>query len=131
MANYNEHTCLTCGQIFEYCRRCAVTPVVHKAEGFCSERCSEIFATLSKHGCNLITAEETLAALSAYNLDEITLTESIQAHINKIKAETTVNAEAVVKEEPAVTVESETITPEVTEEKPIVKSNNKNKKKKW
>ncbi len=83
MANYNEHNCLTCGQIYEYCRRCAVTPVVYKAEGFCSEECAHIFNTLSKHGCNLATAEETIAELG--NIEGKTLVPSIQAHIDAIK----------------------------------------------
>ena len=98
MANYNEHKCLVCGQIYEYCRRCVVTPVVYKAEGFCSEKCSDIFAILSKHGCNLITADEALAALSAYNLDEITLTESILTHVEKIKSEVGAKVEETVVE---------------------------------
>ena len=85
MANYNEHTCLTCGTIYEYCLHCAVTPVVHKAEGFCSEECAHIFNTLSKHGCNLATAEETLAELG--NIEGKILNPSIQAHIDSLKAE--------------------------------------------
>ena len=116
MANYNEHKCLTCGQIFDYCRRCAVTPVVYKAEGFCSEECSRIFNILSRHGCNLATAEETLAALG--NIDDAVLTPSIKAHIDAIKAETK-KASAKVEVEPVV---EET----VTEESPSNK-----KKKKW
>lgn len=94
MANYNEHICFTCGQIYDYCRHCAVTPVVYKAEGFCSEDCSHVFNTLSKHGCNLATAEETLAALG--NIEGKTFTSSIQAHIDTIKAE--VKPIAVVEE---------------------------------
>lgn len=102
MANYNEHKCFTCGQTFDYCRRCVVTPVVYKAEGFCSEKCSHIFNILSKHGCHLATDEETLAALADY--DTTNVTESIQAHIDslqpkkveeKIEAETKVEAKAV------------------------------------
>lgn len=115
MANYNEHKCFTCGQIFEYCRRCVITPVVYKAEGFCSEKCSDIFNTLSKHGCNLISADEVLEALSTYNLDEITLTEDILAHIEEV------NSEVGEKIEKTVT----------TVETPAVEQSDKNKKKKW
>lgn len=121
MANYNEHKCLVCGQIFEYCRRCAITPIVYKAEGFCSEKCSDIFAILSKHGCNLITADEALAALSAYNLDEITLTEDILTHIEKIKAEAGVKVEEAVE----VVVEESALIEKTTVQY------NKNNKKKW
>lgn len=101
MANYNEHKCLTCEQIYEYCRRCAITPVVYKAEGFCSEECSHIFNTLSKHGCNLATAEETLAALG--NIEGKTLAPSIQAHIDALKAEIKPAEVKSVEEEPKVT----------------------------
>ena len=120
MANYNEHKCFACGKIFDYCRRCVITPVVYKAEGFCSEKCSHIFAILSKHGCNLISADEALKALAAYNLDEITLTEDILAHIERIKSEASVKVE-------------KTVTPVETEvvEIPAIEQSNKNKKKKW
>lgn len=118
MANYNEHKCFTCGQIFDYCRHCAITPVIYKAEGFCSEKCSEIFAILSKHSCNLISADEAIKALSAYNLDEVSLTKDILTHIEKIKSEASVKSTPIIDEEVAV-------------EEPIVKTTNKNSKKKW
>ena len=92
MANYHEYKCFTCGEIFDYCRRCVITPVIYKEEGFCSEKCSHIFNTLSKHGCNITTAEETLAELAAYNLDELILNENIKAHIECIKAEVEASA---------------------------------------
>lgn len=97
MANYSEHKCFTCGQIFDYCRHCSVTPVVYKAEGFCSEKCSHIFNILSKHGCNLATAEETLEELKNYDVTNVT--ESIQAHIDslqpkKVEVEAEVETEA-------------------------------------
>lgn len=85
MARYNEHKCLVCGQIFEYCRHCAVIPVVHKAEGFCSEKCSDIFNILSKHSCNLATIEETLAALKNY--DTTNITEDMKNHIKTMQSE--------------------------------------------
>lgn len=119
MANYNEHKCFACGRVFEYCRRCVITPVVYKAEGFCSEQCSHIFNTLSKHSCELITADEALADISAYNLDEITLTEDILEHIDELKSEAGVKA---VKE--SVEVEEISFVDETT-------AKNKNNKKKW
>lgn len=117
MANYNEHKCFTCGDTFEYCRHCAITPVIYKAEGFCSEKCSHIFNILSKHGCNLATAEETLEALKDYDVTNVT--EGIQAHIDILKSET-------VKHEPTSIVE------EVVQE-PVSETiyNKNNKKKKW
>lgn len=125
MANYHEHKCLACGQIFDYCRRCVITPIVYKAEGFCSEQCSHIFNILSKHSCNLLTAEEALVELSAYNLDEITLTEDILTHIEKIKSEVGV----VINE--ASIVEEKIIAEEVAsiKEASIFKLNKDNKKK--
>jgi hypothetical protein len=68
--------------------------VKHNEEGFCSEDCSNIFNILSKHGCNLTTADETLAELSAYNLNEMKLTEGIAAHIERLKSEVDIKAEA-------------------------------------
>lgn len=113
MANYNEHKCFTCGQIFEYCRHCAVTPVIHKAEGFCSEKCSHIFNILSKHGCHLATAEETLEALKDYDVTNVT--ESIQAHIDVLTSEV-----------------QEVVEPKVASVEEVAETvYNKNKKKKW
>jgi hypothetical protein len=100
-----KYKCLACGDIFEYCRRCVVTPVIYKEEGFCSKECSGIFNTLSKHSCNLITADEALAELAAYNIDKSKLSEDIIAHIERIKSEATVKADtfAIAEEEkPAV-----------------------------
>ena len=94
MANYNEHKCLACGQTYEYCRRCAIAPVIYKAEGFCSENCHSIFNILSKYSCKLITADEAFAGLAIYNLDEIKLTEGIMARIESLKYEVKISEEA-------------------------------------
>ena len=80
---YNEHKCLVCGKDFYYCRSCRIEPIKHLAEGFCSETCADIFNTLSKHGCKLATAEETLEALKGY--DTTNVTESIKAHIDSLQ----------------------------------------------
>ena len=127
MARTNTYTCAVCGTTYEFCLRCQVAKPDYDAERFCNKNHSEIYAILSKHGCNLITADEALAALSAYNLDEITLTEDVLAHVERIKSEATVKvavSEKIIETEP-ITVEEAPIT----EEKPIVKSNKKNKKK--
>lgn len=96
---YNEHTCIVCGKTFEYCRKCVIEPIKHFAEGFCSEAHSDIFNILSKHGCNIATAEETLDALASY--DTTGVNESMQAHIDSLqpkkveeKTETKAKAEA-------------------------------------
>ena len=83
MANYYEHKCLACGQSFDYCRRCVLTPVAHKEEGFCSENCSHIFEILSKHGCGLATTDETIDALLPY--DTTNLVGSVKSHMNSLK----------------------------------------------
>jgi hypothetical protein len=85
------------------------------AENFCTHDHADIYAILSRHGCNLITADEALTELKAYNIDEIKLSEDVAAHIAHIKSE------AVVKED--------TLVQEETPVKTIVQSNKKHKKK--
>ena len=118
MAHGDIKTCYVCGAKYEYCEHCVVVKPAYNADRFCSQTHQDIFAILSKHGCNLITADEALAALLAYNIDNITLTEDVLAHIEKIKSEAGVKVKAASKE-----VE--------VEETPIVKTalqSNKNKK---
>ena len=127
MARTNTYTCKTCNNTFEFCLKCQVSRPDYDAENFCSKNHAEIYGILSKHGCNLITADEALAALSAYHLDEITLTEDVLAHVEKIQSEAGVIPKAVpVIEE---VIEAEPVTEAVVEEQPIVKTNKKNKKK--
>ena len=75
--------CLTCGKSYEYCPSCAVVKPKFSIESFCCKKHQEIYAILSKHGCHLATAEETLAALKDY--DTTGLTEDIQAHIDSLQ----------------------------------------------
>lgn len=96
MINYHEYKCFTCGKIFEYCRRCVINPIVYKEEGFCSEKCSDIFNILSKHGCGLATAEDTLEALAPYDFND--LSESIQKHMNSLKPAKKVKAQKEVED---------------------------------
>lgn len=122
MARTNTYTCATCGTAYEFCLRCQVSRPDYDAEKFCSHKHADIYGILSKHGCNLISADEALKELSAYNIDEITLTEDILAHVEKIKSEVTITP---VIEEVVPVVEE----PTIIEERPIVK--NKKNKKKW
>ena len=116
MAHSNICTCDICGKKYEYCESCSIVKPIYNADRFCSQSHQDIYAILSKHGCNLTTADEALAELAAYNLDEITLTEDILAHIEKIKSETSVEVEeAIIIEEPAE----------------VQITNKNNKKKKW
>lgn len=100
MARGNKHTCATCGKTYEFCLKCAITKPNYDAERYCTKAHADIFAILSKHGCHLATAEETLEALKSY--DTTGLTESVQAHINslqpkKVEAEN-IEASAEVEE---------------------------------
>lgn len=113
MARTNRYICKTCGDAFERCVKCMVSKPDFDAENFCTHEHADIYGILSKHGCNLITADEALKELKAYNIDEIKLTEDVAAHVARIKAE----APAIV----------EATTPAIT----TVKQSNKNHKKKW
>lgn len=82
MARGNKYTCATCGKVYDYCPKCAITKPSFDAERYCSKEHSDIFEILSKHGCGLATAEETLEMLKDY--DTTNLAESIQAHIDSL-----------------------------------------------
>lgn len=100
MARGNIYRCKACGVFYDYCPKCAIVKPKFLVEEFCSKAHQDIFAILSKHGCNLATAEETLEALKGY--DTTNLIESIQAHINSLlpkKAKT--RKEVVSNEETA------------------------------
>ena len=83
MARGNTYNCATCGKEYKYCPKCAITEPSYDAERYCCKNHADIFAILSKHGCHLATAEETLAALKDY--DTTGLTEDIQAHIDSLQ----------------------------------------------
>ena len=115
MARTNTYTCKTCGTKFEFCLKCQVSRPNYDAENFCCKEHEGLYAVLSKHGCNLITADEALNELAAYNIDNVELAEDILAHIERIKSEATpVKAAAEVVE---------------TKEVPAQQSNRKTKKK--
>lgn len=116
MARTNIYTCKTCNDTFEFCLKCMVSRPDYDAENFCSKNHADIYATLSKHGCNLITADEALKELTAYNIDGIKFTESVAEHIARIKSEAIAKASI----------------PSIAKEKPVTQQfNNNNNKKKW
>ena len=82
MARGNTYVCASCGQSFQFCPRCALVQPTYDAERFCCKSHADIFNILSKHGCGLATAEETLESLKSY--DTTGLNESIQAHIESL-----------------------------------------------
>lgn len=103
MAKGNTYTCLTCGEEFTYCPKCAISKPTYDAESFCSKRHAKIFAILSKHGCGHATATETLDALNPYDITD--LTEGIQAHIDSLRpTEEEVVADATIETEKEVEV---------------------------
>ena len=87
MAKGNKYKCSTCGNEYIHCPQCESKKPSYDAENFCSKTHADIFAILSKHGCGLATAEETLKALRRYNLDAENLTPAIRKHIATVKAE--------------------------------------------
>lgn len=125
MAHGDIKVCDVCGAKYEYCEHCVVVKPTYNADRFCSQVHQDIFAILSKHGCNLITADEALTALSAYNLDEITLTEGILSHIEKIKSE------AGIKVEETVTIEEPIVAEKSVPTEEVAVTYNKKNKKKW
>lgn len=98
MARGNIYTCATCGTSYEFCPKCAIVKPNYDAERYCSKAHADIFNILSKHGCNLATAEETLAALADY--DTTGLTESIQAHIDSLAPKKAKAQKEVEQDEP-------------------------------
>lgn len=109
MARGNAYTCATCGKTFEFCPKCQITQPLFDAERYCTAAHEDIFTILSKHGCKLATAEETLEALKGY--DTTGLAKEVQAHINSLqpkkaeeKIETEVKTEVIAEEAKAVEV---------------------------
>ena len=82
MARGNTYTCVVCGKEHQFCPKCRIAPPNYDYERYCSKTHANIFAILSKHGCGLATAEDTLNALDDYDL--INLSESIEKHIDQL-----------------------------------------------
>lgn len=95
MARGNTYICATCGKEYVYCPKCAITQPAYDAERYCSKDHAEIFEILSKHGCNLVNAEETLEALKQYDLTG--LNKSIDAHIKSLQPTKKVKAQKEVE----------------------------------
>ena len=93
MAKGNTYTCKTCGKEYIYCPNCDFVHPNYDAEAFCCGKHADIFAILSKNGCHLATAEETLKSLAKYDLTG--LAPSIQAHIDSLKPEVKVSAKEI------------------------------------
>lgn len=82
MARGNTYRCCVCNEEYNFCAKCSIVKPNYDYERYCSKAHADIFAILSKHGCGLATAEETLESLKGYDLTS--LNESIQAHIDSL-----------------------------------------------
>lgn len=82
MARGNTYRCVVCGAEHQFCPKCQIAQPNYDYERYCGKNHADIFAILSKHGCGLATAEETLDALEGY--DTVGLNDNIQAHINSL-----------------------------------------------
>lgn len=83
MAKGNTYKCVCCGLSYKYCPTCSTVNLGYSQSRFCCKKHAEIFNILSKHGCNLATAEETLEALKDYDLTG--LIGSVANHIEALK----------------------------------------------
>ena len=95
MARGNIYKCVVCGKEHQFCPKCAIVKPNYDYERYCSQAHADIFAILSKHGCGLATAEETLEALLPY--DTANLVEDIAQHIESLNEE---NKREVEHDEP-------------------------------
>lgn len=86
MARGNTYTCVVCGKEHQFCPKCQIVLPNYDYERYCSKAHADIFAILSKNGCGIATAEETLEALASY--DTTNLTEGIAKHIESLNGET-------------------------------------------
>ena len=86
MARGNTYKCVVCGKERIFCPKCQIVLPDYDYERYCSKAHSDIFAILSKHGCGLETAKETIAALLPY--DTTNLVESVAKHIDSLNEET-------------------------------------------
>ena len=82
MARGNKYICVVCGTEHTFCPKCQIVQPDYDYERYCCKSHADIFNILSKHGCGLATAEETIDALADYDLTGFT--ESIEKHIESL-----------------------------------------------
>lgn len=78
--------CRVCGEKRTYCAACAVKPNIYLENDFCDENCFKVWETLSRNGCKLATAKETLDTLSKIKVPA-KLVPSVKKHIDSLNAE--------------------------------------------
>lgn len=97
MARGNTYRCCVCNEEYNFCPKCSIVKPNYDYERYCSKAHADIFTILSKHGCGLATAEETLEALKNY--DTTGLSENIQAHIDLLLPKKAKTRKEVVSDE--------------------------------
>ena len=95
MAFGNTYHCVVCGKEYQFCPKCQVTKPNYDYERYCGKDHADIFAILSKHGCGLATAEETLIAIQDYDLTG--LSDGIKEHIKSLRPQNKVKASKEVE----------------------------------
>lgn len=98
MARGNTYKCVVCGKEHQFCPKCQIVLPNYEYERYCGKAHADIFNILSKHGCGIATAEETLEALKSY--DTTGLTAEIQAHIDSLLPPKKAKATKEVEETP-------------------------------
>lgn len=98
MARGNTYKCVVCGKEHQFCPKCQIVLPNYEYERYCGKAHDDIFNILSKHGCGIATAEETLEALKSY--DTTGLTAEIQAHIDSLLPSQKAKATKEVEETP-------------------------------
>ena len=101
MAKINNKTSKICGKSYHYCHSCNHSDPAWK-QLVCSEDCNMIWIALSRNGVGLASSKETMDTLAGIPMPK-KLQPSIQAHIDRIKAEVAPKIEVQpVIEEPTV-----------------------------
>ena len=65
-----KRRCVMCAKEYEYCNSCGTAPQLWK-NIFCSENCRDIYGVLNKYDGKLITKEEGIEKLKAFDLSVV------------------------------------------------------------
>ena len=105
-----QRKCVMCGTVYEHCGHCGAAPQLWK-NIFCSENCRDIYDVLNKYDGKLITKEDGVERLKAFDLSVVT---KFNDRFKALANELTPKKEVVKKQ----TKESDETS---TEEKPTTK----------
>lgn len=65
-----KRRCIMCAKEYEYCNSCGAAPKLWK-NIFCSENCRDIYDVLNKYDGKLITKEDGIERLKAFDLSVV------------------------------------------------------------